>query len=150
MNEEKKYTKLSALVDDTFTVEASLGYKFKKWDTTENKMLSSDSWQEGYQKKYTVETDKGVLDLGTGQMGSLLEAVFVNGEAHLIGTTYEVKSNGKTGMEIRYFFNVKKTTTIDQAGDGSAYEQAKANWGKPEVTGDITDEGEINLDDIPF
>jgi len=46
--------------------------------------------------------------MDSGQLGNLLEAVFYNGEAKLTGTTYEVKSNGKTGMEIRYFFNVKK------------------------------------------
>lgn len=103
-----KYTILSALVDDTFTVLSSKGYSFKRWDYDERKMLVSDQWQEGYKKTYTLETDKGTLDVGSGQLGNLLEAVFYNGEAKMIGTTYEVKSNGKTGMEIRYFFNVKK------------------------------------------
>lgn len=136
--EEKKYTKLSALVDDTFTVLSSKGYSFKKWDNDERKMLVSDQWQEGYKKTYTLETDKGTLDVGSGQLGNLLEAVFYNGEAKLTGTTYEVKSNGKTGMEIRYFFNVKKQDLP---------EPQESPKDEPQ---DETIEDDIDLSTIPF
>lgn len=99
------YTKLSNLVDDTFTVKRVLGYKFKQWDNENKRMIVSEVEQKGFRKLYQVETDKGLLDLGTGQMGNLLEAVFQDGLADINLRTFEVKSNGKAGMDIRYFFN---------------------------------------------
>jgi hypothetical protein len=102
------YVKLRDLVGSTFEVKSVNGYTFKFWDNTEKKMLSSDVYIEGYSKKYQVETNKGMLDLGSGQLGNLLEAVFYQGKADLIGKTFEVKSNGKEGMDIRYYFNVLK------------------------------------------
>ena len=123
------YTKLSELVGKTFTVEKVWGYSWKKWDNDAKKMLVSKDYQEGYRKVYEVDTDRGKLDLGTGQMGTLLEAVFRNGTADINNVTFEVKSNGKTGMDIRYFFNVVK-----------AEKPARAE----EVEDDLTDE------QIPF
>lgn len=108
MQENKSYTKLSALVDDTFKVEKVFGYKFKMWDNEQRKMLISDTWVKGYQKKYTLETDKGVLDLSAGQMGNLLEAITSDGRADINGRTFLVKSNGKSGMDIRYYINATK------------------------------------------
>ena len=115
MSEEKKtYVRLNALVDDQFTVVKAWGYTWKKWDANENKMLMSEEWQEGYAKKYQLDTDKGTLDLGTGQLSSLLEAVYKDGKADIIGRTFKVKSNGKQGMDIRYFFNAVRD---EQQGD---------------------------------
>ena len=108
------FAKLSDLVGDRFKVEKVWGYKWKKWDNDAKKMLVSDTWTEGYRKVYDVDTDKGKLDLGTGQIGSLLEAVFYNGAADLNGATFEVKSNGKTGMDIRYYFNVVKKEEVKE------------------------------------
>jgi len=95
------YTKLSNLVDDQFTVNKVFGYKFKMWDTTSNKMLISEKWEQGYRKMYTMETDKGTLDLSASQMGNLLEAVTKDGRAEINGRTFSVKSNGKSGMDRR-------------------------------------------------
>ena len=100
-----EYTKLSDLVDSQFTVKEVGEYQFKKWDTENKKMLVSDSFEKGYRKVYPVTTDKGKMDLGSGQLGNLLEAVFYQGKSNLIGQAFGVKSNGKTGMDIRYFFN---------------------------------------------
>lgn len=120
MDETKTYTKLSALVGSTFTVNQVAEFTFKKWDQTQSKMLVSPSWQEGYRKLYPVTTDKGLMDLGSGQLGSLLEAVFYGGKADLIGNTFKVKSNGKSGMDIRYYFEVTKQTNesvVEQSDD---------------------------------
>lgn len=106
---EQKYTKLSALIDDAFTVEGVEPYVFKRWDAAQSKMLVSQEWQEGYRKIYPVTTDKGQLDMGSGQLASLLEACFYQGKADLIGKKFKVKSNGKMGMDIRYFFNLVKS-----------------------------------------
>jgi hypothetical protein len=129
------FTKLSNLVDGTFTITKMNGYKWKMWDITNKKMLVSDVWQKDYRKVYTAETDKGILDLSANQVGILLEVVMRNGESNLIGQTYQVKSNGKTGMDIRYFFNPVR--------------DAEPKVEKEEVLDDFIPD-DINLDDIPF
>lgn len=111
---EKKYTKLSALVGSTFTVEKAGGYTFKKWDNEAKKMLVSERYEQGFRKIYSLETDKGYLDVGPGQLSSLLEATYKQGKADINKVTFEVKSNGKTGMDIRYFFNVVVQTTANE------------------------------------
>lgn len=102
------YTKLSNLVDDTFTVQKVFGYKFKMWDNEQRKMLISDSYVQGYRKMYTIDTDKGTLDLSASQMGNILESVTSDGRADINGRTFSVKSNGKSGMDIRYYINATK------------------------------------------
>lgn len=108
MEKETQYTKLGALVGRNFTVKDVKDPKYKKWDTQSGKMVVSDTWQEGYRKLYSVETDRGIMDLGSGQLASLLEATFKNGKADIVGQTFHVKSNGKSGIDIRYYFNLVK------------------------------------------
>lgn len=129
-NDEKKFVRLGELVNATFRVKKVWGYKFKMWDNQARKMLVSDTWQKGYRKMWDVDTDKGQLSLSSGQLGTLLEATCIKGEASLIDKVFEVKSNGKTGMDIRYFFNVVRN--------------------QPEPEEDIDPETPLNLDDIPF
>jgi hypothetical protein len=124
---ENKYTKLSDLVNGTFTVTKVYGYKWKMWDNATKKMLVSDTWAKDHRKIYGVETDKGILDLSASQLGILLETISKNGEANLIGRTFQVKSNGKTGMDIRYFFNAVQ-----------------------DVPDNTPEQDEINLDDVIF
>jgi hypothetical protein len=128
------FTKLSDLVNGTFTVNKVYGYKWKMWDNNEKKMLVSDVWQKDYRKVYQVETDKGTLDMSASQLGVLLENVVKDGQANLNGQTYQVKSNGKTGMDIRYFFNVVRDSEP-----------------KPEPKLEPSNEpDDFNIDDIPF
>lgn len=103
--EEKRFTKLSALVDDRFTIEAVKGYKFKSWNASTNTMKSEDQWFKDSRKLYQVETDKGLLDLSEGQLGQIMVKVSHAGASDVIGCTVEVKSNGKSGMDIRYYLN---------------------------------------------
>lgn len=105
---DKQYTSLSKLVNDKFTIKAVKGYSYKMWSNADKRYVSRDTYAEGFSKKYQVDTDKGLLDLGTGQLGNLLETVFKDGQADLNGKTFEVKSNGETGMSIRYFFSEVK------------------------------------------
>lgn len=124
---DNKYTKLSNLVNDKFTINKVGGYTFKMWSAPDKRMISRDTYAEGFRKVYEVETDKGKLDLGTGQIGTLLEATFKDGQADLNGKTFEVKSNGKTGMDIRYYFNEVKDfapePSVDERGDDSAKDE---------------------------
>lgn len=129
--DKPKYTKLSELVGDQFTIERAYGYQWKMWDTVSKRMLISETYEQGYRKIYSLDTDKGKLDLGSGQLSSLLEAVYKNGAADINGKTFSVKSNGKSGMDIRYYFNLVKDAPV-----------------RDTVVEDITDD--INLDDIPF
>jgi hypothetical protein len=102
---DKSFTKLSNLVGQQFTVEKVAGYKFKMWSTEEGKMIVQDEPEKGFRKLYQVDTDKGLLDLSQSQMGTLLEGVSHVGKSDIIGATFDVKSNGKSGMEIRYYLN---------------------------------------------
>lgn len=149
MNQEKiTYIKLSDLVGDQFTVEKAGGYNFKKWDDNAKRMLISETYQEGYRKVYTVDTDKGRMDLGSGQISSLLEAVYKNGVADITNRTFTVKSNGKTGMDIRYFFNAVR----EDRPSSQAWDKAREKFNKDEdiVIDDEDLEKPIDLSDIPF
>jgi len=105
MGEEKKYVKMSELVGSEFTVDKVYGFEWKKWDAASNRMLVSEKWEEGYSKSYNMETDKGKLSVSSSQLGSMLEAVSEKGVADVNHRTFGVKSNNKTGKEIRYFIN---------------------------------------------
>lgn len=102
------FTKLKDLIDQDFTIEEVQGFKYKMWSDADKRMVVSDGPKEGHRKVYQVQTDKGLMDLSTFQIGNLLECVFEDGSATLIGRTFHVKSNGKTGKEIFYFFNEVK------------------------------------------
>lgn len=127
---EKKFTKLSELVDNDFTVERAYGYQFKMWDATAKRMLVSETYEQGYRKIYSLDTDKGKLDLGSGQLSSLLEATYKNGKADINGVTFHVKSNGKTGMDIRYYFNKVRDAEIEDRNDDSGFSEMDipADW----------------------
>lgn len=99
------FIKLSNLVDQDFTIESVLGYKWKKWDNEAKRMLIADEYQDGFRKRWQVVTDKGQLDLGDGQMGNLLVGMMHSGKADIIGATFHVKSNSKAGIDIRYYLN---------------------------------------------
>lgn len=114
------YIKLGALVGDKFTVEDVGGFKWKSWDNLNNKPLVSDDYHQGYQKKYQVTTDKGLLDLSTSQLGNMLESVSSHGRSDVSGITFNVKSNGKMGMEIRYYLNPVTNSTLDDAYDSES------------------------------
>ncbi len=126
---DKKFTKLSELVDNTFTVEKIWGYKFKMWDNESKKMLVSETYEKGYRKIYSVDTSEGSLDLSASQLGQMLESVFKNGSSELTGRTFSVKSNGKTGMDIRYYLNPTKDAP-------------------KKVVDDVTDPDEISKEDL--
>ena len=134
------YTKMSALVDKNFTVQKVNGYKWKKWDNVAKTMLSSDTYVAEHSKKWEIETDKGKMDVSQSQMGSMLEGVSRDGMSTIIGATFHVKSNGKTGMEIRYFINPVREQPEDR-NDDSAKDEMKHK--------DEYDQ-EISLDSIPF
>lgn len=123
------FVKLSETTN--FTIEKVWGYKFKKWDEQNKKMLVSDSWMEGYSKRWDIDTDKGKLDLSNQQFAQILTACFDNKSqiSSVAGKTFTVKTNGKSGMDIRYFINLARNV-----------EPKKMEF----------DEEEIDTESIPF
>ena len=132
--EKKEYTRLSKLVDQDFTVEKVWGYKWKKWDDVAKTMLSSDTYVPEHRKMYDVDTDKGKMDISSNQFASMLEGVSSNGEANVVDRTFHVKSNGKTGIDIRYYINPVR--------------DAKPAQDNSQVPG--TNDSGIDMSDIPF
>lgn len=126
---DKQWTKLNALVDKDFTVEKVWGYKWKAYINGE--FRESDKWEKGYSKKWEVDTETNKVELSQSQIGSMLESVMKNGESNIIGKTFHVKSNGKSGIDIRYFIN-------------PVYDKQPDQWESD------TEEDKVNVDDIPF
>lgn len=101
---QKKFLKLSQIKQ--FSVVKFLGKKFKKWDVENKKMLESTTWQEGYRLMYKFEMKDGILELSKSQVGDMCASILnEKGVSNLFGNTFNVKTNGKSGMDIRYFFN---------------------------------------------
>lgn len=140
---DTKYIKLVDLVDNSFTVEKVFYPQYKMWDNDAKRMLISDRWEKGYRKIYGVVTDKGTLDLSSNQIGTMLESVSKGGEAKITGRTFNVKSNGKTGMDIRYYINPLK----EERQTGEAWQKARDQFGAKEEETLLTQE---DIDNIPF
>lgn len=111
------FIKLSQI--DNFTVEKVWGYKFKKWDDINKKMLTSDTWIEGYAKKWDIDTNKGKLDISNSQFAQMLVGCYNSKtqSASVVGRTFSVKTNGKQGLEIRYYINPMRETQTDRYVD---------------------------------
>lgn len=131
---ETKYTNLKELVGNEFIVEKAYGFTWKRWDNEAKRMLVAERHEQGFSKRYTLETDKGKLDISGAQLGQMLEGAYSQGKADLIGRTFKVASNGKTGMEIRYYLNPVRETVRDTVATVT-----DADLEKP-----------IDLNDIPF
>lgn len=100
---ENKYAKLKDI--DQFTIKSIASPHFQKWDKENKQMLKDPGYVEGYKKVWEATTDKGILTLSRDQMGQMLIAFLDNGKCDVVGKTFKVKTNGKEGMEIRYFIN---------------------------------------------
>jgi len=106
------YNKLSNLIDQEITINSVGASTFKMWDAENKKMLTSETWQNGFRKVYQVDTNQGLLDISAHQIGQMLESVSVNGSSDIRGAIFKVKSNGKTGLEIRYYINPVNPDTV--------------------------------------
>ena len=102
------YVKLKDLVNRQFTIQEVKGFSYKLWDQAQKTMLFSPTFVKGYRKIWALETSEGTLDVSASQLGTMLESVCYNGNSVLKGKSFEVKSNGKEGQEIRYFFNLRE------------------------------------------
>lgn len=126
--EERKYTKLSELVGSEFTIQAVKRYVFKKWDAQSSKMISEDNYFEGARKIFELDTDKGKLDLSESQIGTIFAKVQHAGQADIIGTVVGVKSNGKTGIDIRYYLNPQKKVEVSRESEDVGFPDLPPEW----------------------
>lgn len=136
---------MSDLVGDSITIESVGQFKYKKWDSETRKMLVSDSWQRDYQKVYQVVTNRGTLDMAASKIGEMLESVSQEGQSSIIGRSFSVKSNGKTGIDIRYYINPERS---DMTGDG--YKKAQEVFSDIKSRTEDDDFEPIRMEDIPF
>lgn len=87
-----------------FTPKAFLGSKYKKFD--DGKWLQSNTPAFGFRQMFAFETEDGILELGSGQLGNMLsQCMDFDGSASIIDKTFTVASNGKEGTEKRYFID---------------------------------------------
>jgi hypothetical protein len=118
---DKKYVKMADLVDNEFTVESVGLAKYVAWDNDNKRFLTEDNWFKGASKKYPITTNLGTVDMSATNVGNMFEGVQHAGQSNIVGATFNVKSNGKTGMEIRYFINPVKSSSQQ-----SGYDKARA------------------------
>lgn len=143
-----KYAKLKDLVGSTIMIKSVGTPKYKMWSDVDKRMVVQDGPGEGFRKLYPVETDQGKLDLGSGQIGTLLETVQSNGSADIVGKRFAIKSNGKQGADIRYFFNLIEFKPAPEVVVAS---RVKDDVPPIEAYDDLgIEEDEIDLSSIPF
>lgn len=130
MENQTQFVKLIDIAnsqDPTFVVEKVWGYKYKMWDAGGKKMVVEDRWFKGGMKKWGVKTDKGTLDLSQNQIGSMLEAHMSGGQSDINGKKFSVRTNSKTGIEVRYFINpvFEQVERYEEAPDVSGFDTEK-------------------------
>lgn len=108
------YLKLKDLAEkkETFTIMNFNGRVWKKWDN--GKMLESEAPISGYDCKFILETKNGILEVSEMQFMNLLLRSFNPNtiSSTLLGNTFEVSTNGQTGLDVRYYFKrVSKTAS---------------------------------------
>lgn len=134
----EKFLKLKDVTQ--FTVKSVGRPHFQKWDQETNKMLKDPQYVEGYKKVWEVSTEEGLLTLSKDQMGQMLIAFLDNGKSEVVGKTFKVKTNGKEGMEIRYFINGVYGEPVEKKSFVEELPEMKKKH----------EEIEEKLDDLPF
>lgn len=100
----KPFKKLADI--KSFTIEKIVKAYFERWNDNEKKYEKAETWQEGFTPKWLIETPEFMLPLSKDQVSQALMASFkLDGTSNIIGKSYLVKTNGKSGKEIRYFLN---------------------------------------------
>lgn len=100
----KPFKKISDI--KSFTIQEISKTYFERWNDTEKKYEKSEVWTEGFTPKWLIETPEFMLPLSKDQVSQCLMSSFkLDGTSNIIGKSYSVKTNGKTGKEIRYFLN---------------------------------------------
>ena len=113
------FIKLKDLDGEVMKIEVVYPPQWIRWDAENKKMERSDTPKKDFRKNWNVVTDKGTVGISEWQMKDLLSLAEYQGKVDLIGKSFRVKTNGETGMEIRYYFNLISAPqiTVQQVQD---------------------------------
>lgn len=138
-----QYTRFKLSEIKQFTVNKVFGYDWVEWNNDTNTMKREKDWFQGAKKQFSlgvsVDGVQGYLSVSSSQLAFMLESVVKSGVADLNGVQFNVKTNGKEGLDIRYFIN---PILVGGATTGGTPVREK------QVENDVVDE--IQVDDVPF
>lgn len=108
-----EFIKLAELDSYRFKVLEVQGYLWKRWNDETKKWETRDKSEPGYQKKYILlirsdfkgKPDDYKVEVSASNIGTMLEQCLVQEHASIKDTYWNLKTNGKTGIEVRYWFN---------------------------------------------
>lgn len=132
-----------------FTVNKVFGFKWKLYVEAEKRWVVDENHFQGASKKYnlgvTVNGVQGYLEVSQNQLANMLEAYHKDGQSSIIGCDFTVKTNGKTGMDIRYYINPSygQKEVVVNVPTPSGYQPEQVPL-PPEPT------QEVKVEDIPF
>ena len=88
-----------------FTVVKLVKKQYQRWNNDTKQYERSEEPQKGFSPTYMFEMEEGMMSLSQSQVGQMLVGVMRDGIADINKRTFEVQTNHKTGIEIRYFIN---------------------------------------------
>jgi hypothetical protein len=149
-----------------FTVNKVFEYKWKLWIEAEKRWVVDENYFEGGKKKYklgvTVNGSQGYLEVSQNQLANMLEAYHNDGSSSIIGCDFTVKTNGKDGMDIRYYINPSygQKKVVANVPTPSGYQPQETNVMQSVPQGSVgyqpeqvplpPEPTEVKVEDIPF
>jgi hypothetical protein len=100
------WVKTSDLVDQEFHITDVGPRSYRRWDDVNSRFEFSKEPEKGFSPFWNIEIDQGTWSASPGQYGQILIAAESKGLSDVLGKTFRCKSNGKTGKDIRYFFDL--------------------------------------------
>lgn len=121
-----------------FQVKQFVKKFYQAFDKEKETYVKSDIWMKGLTPRYLFDlTDGQQLELSRDQWQQALVSAF-DEKKHWKDCVYTIKTNGKTGLEVRYYINVFRE--VDR-GVIPALEKPV-----PDLTGNEP----VDVDKIPF
>lgn len=87
---------------------------YQRYNKETNKFEKSDKWEKGYSQVFVFDLTNGEqIQLSKEQTSQMLLGAFVEKKL-MPQLKYYVKTNGKSGIEVRYYINVVKDTQNEE------------------------------------
>lgn len=112
MENKKQFKKLSEI--QTIKPVKFIKKFYSRWDEELKKYENVDVPTKGYSAKYIFECEDFLVSLSSSQFGQMLEACWMEDCSIPVGKIFRVNTNGKTGIEIRYYINLDYQTVTDE------------------------------------
>jgi hypothetical protein len=157
-----EYIKLKEV--NTFQINKFVSKKYQKWDDEQKKYINSDVPMAGLSPVYTFEITVNsspqfgpeiaglprMLQLSSNQFSQCLLSAFDLGKPYT-EINFQVKTNGQTGKEIRYWINpvyMPIAQDFKKTSAGGDRTQNTPNTPQTGISGLV--EGSVSVDEIPF